>query len=121
MKVVQSIPSGKTTERWPTLGLLYIASSCLERCSDEIRMIDAFVLDLSEEALVERAMNEEPDVFGVNCSPHKFLDAISAMRSDAAWAQLVLARKARAYASKRSYASGTRGFNRLRLVFVLSP
>ena len=81
MKVVLSTPPGKTTERWPPLGLLYIASSCLERRSDEIKIIDAFCENLSEEELIERVMNERPDVFGMNCSTHKFLDTISTLRS----------------------------------------
>ena len=80
MKVVLSTPPGETTERWPPLGLLYIASSCLEQRSDEIKVIDAFCENLSEDELVDRVVREKPDVFGMNCSTHKFIDAICTLR-----------------------------------------
>ncbi|UCE45436.1 MAG: radical SAM protein [Methanobacteriota archaeon] len=81
MKVVLSTPPGQTTERWPPLGLLYLASSCMQKRSDEVGVFDAFCENLSEEELVERVVREKPDVFGMNSSTHKFLDTISTMRS----------------------------------------
>ena len=81
MKVVLSTPPGNTTERWPPLGLLYVASSCLEKRSDEIKVIDAFCENLTEEELVNRVVSEKPEVFGMNCSTHKFLDTISTLRN----------------------------------------
>ena len=47
MKVVLSTPPGRTTERWPPLGLLYLASSVRAGRSDTIRVIDAFCENLS--------------------------------------------------------------------------
>jgi anaerobic magnesium-protoporphyrin IX monomethyl ester cyclase len=81
MKVVLSTPPGQTTERWPPLGLLYIASSCLKTRSDDIRVIDAFCENLSREQLVRRVVAEKPDVFGMNCSTHTFLDTIETMKA----------------------------------------
>lgn len=80
MKVVMSTPPGRTTERWPPLGILYIASSLRAQRSDEIRVIDAFCENLPREALVQRVLRERPDVFGMNCSTHTFLTAMDALR-----------------------------------------
>ena len=79
MKVVLSTPPGKTTELWPPLGLLYIASSTREKRSDNIRVIDAFCENLTEDELVSRVVKERPDVFGMNCSTHTFLSTISTL------------------------------------------
>lgn len=81
MKVVLSTPPGKTTERWPPLGLLYIASSCRSKRSDDIKVIDAFCENLSEGELVDRVVREKPDVFGISCSTHLFKDTVSALRA----------------------------------------
>ncbi|HIH00566.1 TPA: radical SAM protein [Thermoplasmata archaeon] len=80
MKVVLSTPPGRTTERWPPLGLLYIASSCRKTRDDEIRVIDAFCENLSINQLAQRVVSENPDVFGMSCSTHTFLDTIDTMR-----------------------------------------
>jgi anaerobic magnesium-protoporphyrin IX monomethyl ester cyclase len=80
MRVLLSTPPGKTTELWPPLGLLYIASSCMAKRDDEVRVIDAFCENLTEDELVLRIANERPDVFGMNCSTHTFLDAIGVLR-----------------------------------------
>jgi len=80
MKIVLSTPPGKTTELWPPLGLLYIASSCRVRRADDIKVIDAFCENLTEGQLVERVMKDDPDVFGINCSTETFLSAIGALR-----------------------------------------
>ncbi|HUV62228.1 MAG TPA: radical SAM protein [Thermoplasmata archaeon] len=83
MKVVLSTPPGRTTELWPPLGLLYVASSCLQRRegSDDIKVIDAFCENLTEAELVSRIGSERPDVLGMNCSTHTFLDTISTLRA----------------------------------------
>ncbi len=80
MKVVLSTPPGRTTELWPPLGLLYIASSLKSRRSDDLKVIDAFCENLTEDELVERVVSEKPDVFGMNCSTHTFLTTIETMR-----------------------------------------
>jgi anaerobic magnesium-protoporphyrin IX monomethyl ester cyclase len=80
MKVVLSTPPGKTTELWPPLGLLYIASSTLSKRADDIRVIDAFCENLSERELIERVVKEKPEVFGINCSTHTFRTALSTLR-----------------------------------------
>ncbi len=76
MKVVISTPPGKTTELWPPLGLMYIASSTRKLRQDTIQIIDAFCENLTPEQLVDRVVAERPDVFGMNCSTHTFLDAV---------------------------------------------
>ncbi|UCE81460.1 MAG: radical SAM protein [Methanobacteriota archaeon] len=81
MKVVLSTPPGQTTERWPPLGLLYIASSCLDKRSDDIKIIDAFCENMSSEELVDKARMEKPDVLGMNCSTHTFMDTINTLRT----------------------------------------
>jgi len=79
MKVVLSTPPGKTTELWPPLGLLYIASSTRTRRNHDIRVIDAFCENLTKEELVRRVVADKPDVFGMNCSTHTFLSSIEAL------------------------------------------
>jgi anaerobic magnesium-protoporphyrin IX monomethyl ester cyclase len=80
MRVLLSTPPGKTTELWPPLGLLYIASSCAARREDDIKVVDAFCENLSEAELVQRVKAEQPDVFGMNCSTHTFLDTMSILK-----------------------------------------
>ena len=80
MKIVLSTPPGKTTELWPPLGLLYIASSCRVRRADDIKVIDAFCENLTEGQLVERVVRDDPEVFGINCSTETFLSAIGTLR-----------------------------------------
>ena len=80
MKVFLSTPPGKTTELWPPLGLLYIASSLKARGHTDVQVLDAFCRNLSGDQLADRVVREHPDVFGINCSTHTFLDAIDALR-----------------------------------------
>lgn len=80
MKIILSTPPGKTTELWPPLGLLYIASSCRVRRADDIKVIDAFCENLTEGQLVERVVRDDPEVFGINCSTETFLSAIGTLR-----------------------------------------
>lgn len=79
MKVVLSTPPWKTTELWPPLGLLYIASSLLVKRRDDVKIIDAFCENLSKEELIERVVREKPDVFGINSSTHTFLSAVATL------------------------------------------
>jgi anaerobic magnesium-protoporphyrin IX monomethyl ester cyclase len=74
-----STPPGKTLEKWPPLGLLYIASNIRENRSDEVIVLDAFCEGLSRQKLVERMVKEKPDIIGLNCSTHTFLEAIQAL------------------------------------------
>ena len=80
MRVLLSTPPGKTTELWPPLGLLYIASSCAAKRDDEVQVIDAFCENLSEDELLLRISRERPDVLGMNCSTHTFLDTVKLLR-----------------------------------------
>jgi len=75
-----STPPGKTTEKWPPLGLLYIASSLKAARKDEVAVVDAFCEGLSREELVGRMVKEDPDVVGMNCSTHTFLEAIGTLK-----------------------------------------
>src|SRR4030042_4402411 len=79
MRVLLATPPGKTTELWPPLGLLYIASSLKSVREDEVEVIDAFCENLTKEQLVERVVTVKPDVFGMNCYRHTFLDAAAAL------------------------------------------
>lgn len=79
MKILLSTPPGETTERWPPLGLLYIAAETRRHRDDEIGVIDAYCESLSREELIRRVLKEQPDVFGMNCSTHTFLDAIGTL------------------------------------------
>ncbi len=80
MKIMISTPPAKTTELWPPLGLLYIAANLKKHRNDHIKVVDAFCLNLDGDQLVELAVNEGPDVFGMNCSTHTFLSAMETMR-----------------------------------------
>jgi radical SAM superfamily enzyme YgiQ (UPF0313 family) len=79
MKVVLSTPPGKTSELWPPLGLLYLASSVRTKRPDDVKVIDAFCENLDTSALVSRVLSERPDVFGMNCSTHTFLDTVDTL------------------------------------------
>lgn len=81
IKILLSTPPGYTTELWPPLGLLYIAANVKAQRDDEIKVFDAFCENLSKEALVNRIVKETPDVIGLNCSTHTFLDAINALKA----------------------------------------
>lgn len=48
--------------------------------NDEIKVVDAFCENLSKNDLVDRIKKEMPDVIGINCSTHTFLDAINVLR-----------------------------------------
>ncbi|MEM4262711.1 MAG: radical SAM protein [Thermoplasmata archaeon] len=80
MRTLLSTPPGNTMERWPPLGLLYIASNTRSHSNHEVKIIDAFCENLTKEQLIERAIKERPDVFGMNCSTHLFLDTMDVLR-----------------------------------------
>ena len=80
MKVLLATPPGKTTELWPPLGLMYIASSMRRVGIPDVHIIDAFCENLSTEELVSRVEREHPDVFGINCSTHTFLSALETVK-----------------------------------------
>ena len=79
MKILLATPPGYTTELWPPLGLLYIAANIRTHRNDEIKVVDAFCENLSKEVFVNRVVKEAPEVIGLNCSTHTFLDAINAL------------------------------------------
>jgi anaerobic magnesium-protoporphyrin IX monomethyl ester cyclase len=80
MKVMLTTPPWKTAELWPPLGLLYIAANVRKHRNDEVKVVDAFCLNLDSDQLVEMVEKERPDVFGMNCSTHTFLKAIETIR-----------------------------------------
>lgn len=80
MKVLLSTPPWKTTERWPPLGLLYIAESIERIRSDKVTVVDAFCLNMTSSELVKRAVQESPDVMGLSCSTHTFEAAMEVLR-----------------------------------------
>jgi anaerobic magnesium-protoporphyrin IX monomethyl ester cyclase len=61
------------------LGLLYIASNLREVRGDEVRVIDAFCANLTPEQLLEEVRRERPDLVGMNCSTHTFLEAMRSL------------------------------------------
>lgn len=79
MKVLLTSPPGQTTERWPPLGLLYLASSIKQHRGDEVVVLDAFCMNLSPEQLAERIVRERPDLVGLSTSTHTFLESIRAL------------------------------------------
>lgn len=81
MKIFLSTPPGRTTERWPPLGLLYIASSIRKgRKGDVIIVEDAFCKNWTVRELADAIVREKPDVAGLNCSTHTFLDAVAVLK-----------------------------------------
>lgn len=59
---------------------MYIAANVRAHRDDEIIVVDAFCENLSRSTLVSRVVKEAPEVVGLNCSTHTFLDAINALR-----------------------------------------
>ena len=80
MKVLLTTPPGKTSEKWPPLGLLYMASSIRTTRDDDIVVLDAFCQNMSIDELVSRIIDEAPDVLGINCSTHTFLDTMEVLQ-----------------------------------------
>ncbi|HEY3420511.1 MAG TPA: radical SAM protein [Methanomassiliicoccales archaeon] len=80
MKIILTTPPWKTAELWPPLGLLYIAANVKKYRNDDIKVVDAFCLNMESDQLVELVAREKPDVFGMNCSTHTFLKAIETIR-----------------------------------------
>jgi len=80
MKIFLSTPPGRTTELWPPLGLLYIASCIREKRDDEVIVADAFCRNWDGPRLVQEILSAKPDVVGLNCSTHTFLDAVATLR-----------------------------------------
>lgn len=72
MKIMLTTPPWKTTEKWPPLGLLYLAGSLKKERGDEVVVVDAFCHNMTVEQLVDRVVRERPDVLGMNCSTHTF-------------------------------------------------
>jgi radical SAM superfamily enzyme YgiQ (UPF0313 family) len=79
MKVMLTTPPWKTTEKWPPLGLLYIAGSVKKERGDEVVVVDAFCHNMTVEQLVERVVSERPEVLGMNCSTHTFKATMDVM------------------------------------------
>ena len=76
MKIFLSTPPGRTTERWPPLGLLYIAASVKQQRGQDVVVVeDAFCKNWSPAQLADAIVRERPDVVGLNCSTHTFMDA----------------------------------------------
>lgn len=66
---------------WPPLGLLYIAGSLKKyRPHDVVMVIDAFCLNYSVQEMVDRLVEERPDVLGMNCSTHTFLITMEVLK-----------------------------------------
>jgi anaerobic magnesium-protoporphyrin IX monomethyl ester cyclase len=72
MKVMLTTPPWSTTEKWPPLGLLYLAGSVKKARGDQVVVVDAFCHNLTVEQLLTRVAEERPDVLGMNCSTHTF-------------------------------------------------
>jgi len=79
VKVLLSTTPGRTSEKWPPLGLLYIAASLRELRNDLVTVLDAFCLDMDRRELLERVEREAPDVIGMSCSTHTFLESMTAL------------------------------------------
>jgi radical SAM superfamily enzyme YgiQ (UPF0313 family) len=80
LKVLFSTPPGNTTEKWPPLGLLYLAANILKQRNDEVEVVDAFCMNLTRSELIELIKEKEPDVIGFNTSTHSFLDSIKVLQ-----------------------------------------
>lgn len=79
MRVLLSTPPGKTEEKWPPLGLLYLASSIKAHSKHSIKVVDAFCLNLDKPGLIQAIEDERPDVIGLSTSTHTFLDSMEAL------------------------------------------
>jgi len=80
MKVMLLTPPGKTTERWPPLGLLYIAAYIRKQRGDSIRVVDAFCMNLDRPGLLNIIKKESPDFIGISTSTHAFLESMEVLR-----------------------------------------
>ena len=59
---------------------MYIASNIKKERREDVKVIDAFCENLNREELVERIVRESPEIVGMNCSTHTFLDTIATLR-----------------------------------------
>ncbi len=81
MRIMLATPPWRTTEMWPPLGLLYIVGALRKaRPQDQVSVVDAFCLNLTADQLVDRMVEERPDMVGMNCSTHTFLVTMETLR-----------------------------------------
>lgn len=80
MKVMLLTPPGKTTERWPPLGLLYVAANIKKLRKDSVKVVDAFCLNLDRPAVLDIIKKERPDFIGISTSTHTFLESMEVLR-----------------------------------------
>jgi len=80
MKVLFSTPPGNTAEKWPPLGLLYLAASLKRHRSDDVKVVDAFCMNLTKVELVKLIKEENPDILGLNTSTHSFINSIEVLQ-----------------------------------------
>jgi len=80
MKVLFSTPPGNTKEKWPPLGLLYLAASLKRHRNDDVKVVDAFCMNLTKAALVKLIKKENPDIFALNTSTHLFLNSVELLQ-----------------------------------------
>jgi len=78
MKVVLCTPPSMSKERWPPIGLLYIASYLRANGYNDVSIVDAFSCNMTEDDLVNAVEKENPDIVGMNSTAHTFIDAMSA-------------------------------------------
>ena len=79
IRIFLSTPPGRTTERWPPLGLLYIAASIGKYRKDDVIVEDAFCKNWTAGQLADAIVRARPDVVGLNCSTHTFLAAAAVL------------------------------------------
>src|SRR5271157_55034 len=79
MKVLLTTPPGKTDERWPPLGLLYLAASIKKSRKDDVSVVDAFCRNMGIKQLAEYIIGERPDIVGLSTATHTFLDSIAVL------------------------------------------
>ncbi len=79
MKIVFATDLGHTTDKFPPLGLLYLASYNELFRKDRVVVVDAYSQGMSRESFVEELEREQPDIIAMSSFTHTFLDQMDTL------------------------------------------
>ncbi|NIM47046.1 MAG: radical SAM protein [Candidatus Aenigmarchaeota archaeon] len=82
MKIVLCTPPiGETLDySWPPIGLLYIASYLKSKSNHEVKVIDAYCSNETENQFLNQIKKEKPDVIGLSCTSYTFLRSMRLLK-----------------------------------------
>lgn len=80
VKIVLATDPGKTTDRLPPLGILYVASYLRTVRDDDVKIIDAYATGMSRAEFLVAVAREQPDILGMSSYTHTFDGQMETLR-----------------------------------------